>query len=563
MNRFRNLKISKMLTIGFGIVIILSSIIIISAIFSIQSVSKNTENMYKQPYKASDLMWEIRKEIISVERTLYKGIVTESDEESKAAVDSNTASAQTISDDMAQLENILTTSEQKEKLAQVNTLLTNGSSIRKEINENILSNNNAEAFRIIKEEYTPVFDEIVTDVLELAAMVSDDAQGFVESSRRSALIVIAVMVILLLIGILMAVMVTLRITKEITQPLNEVMAGIQAVSQGDLSVEIGYESKNELGVLAECTRNTMKELRKYIRVQSYILDNIAKKDMTVTVDADFKGEFIPIQEALKKILVFLNDTFHKTREAVDQVNKASEQVADISQSLASEATQQAAATEEITATVNVVTENVEKNAKNAKNVNEISNESVAKIEEGNQCMANLLAAMSEIESQSNEISNIIKVINDIAAQTNLLSLNASIEAARAGEHGKGFAVVAGEIGNLAAESAQAAKNIANLIHSSITAIQNGSQLADETAEVLKNIVGSVEETSDLVGEISEASEKQAQSLESILTGVSAVADGSSNNSASAQETSASSEELLAQAQSLKELLEQYKLRDKR
>lgn len=563
MNKFKNMKISKMLTAGFGVIIVLSSIIIISAIFSIRNVSKNTENMYKKPYKASDLMWEIRKEIISVERSLYKGIATSSDEESKAAVDSNTASAQTISNNMAELKELFTSADKKEMLAQIEGLLSEGSAVRAKVNDLILANNNAEAYNIIINEYTPIFDNIVTDVLQLADVVADDAQGFVSDSQRSALTVIVVMALLLVFGIIIAVGVTAKITKAVTEPINAVMEGIQAVSEGDLSVDINYESENELGVLADCTRNTIVELRKYIKVQTYILQNIARKDMTVTVDADFKGDFFPIQEALKEILLFLNETFHRTKDAVSQVNKASEQVADIAQNLASGATEQAAATEEITATVNVVTENVEKNAKNARNVNDISDESVTRIEEGNQCMANLLGAMGEIEAQSNEISNIIKVINDIAAQTNLLSLNASIEAARAGEHGKGFAVVAGEIGNLASESAQAAKNIANLINSSITSIQKGSTLADETAEVLKSIVSSVEETSELVGQISEASGQQAESLENILAGVSAVADSSTNNSDSAQEASASSEELLAQAQSLQELLNQYKLAERK
>lgn len=563
MNKFKNMKISKMLIAGFGVIIVLSSIIIISAIFSIRNVSKNTENMYKKPYKASDLMWEIRKEIISVERSLYKGIATSSDEESKAAVDSNTASAQTISNNMAELKELFTSADKKEMLAQIEGLLSEGSAVRAKVNELILANNNAEAYNIIINEYTPIFDNIVTDVLQLADVVADDAEGFVSDSQRSALTVIVVMALLLVFGMIIAVGVTAKITKAVTEPINAVMEGIQAVSEGDLSVDINYESENELGVLADCTRNTIVELRKYIKVQTYILQNIARKDMTVTVDADFKGDFFPIQEALKEILLFLNETFHRTKDAVSQVNKASEQVADIAQNLASGATEQAAATEEITATVNVVTENVEKNAKNARNVNDISDESVTRIEEGNQCMANLLGAMGEIEAQSNEISNIIKVINDIAAQTNLLSLNASIEAARAGEHGKGFAVVAGEIGNLASESAQAAKNIANLINSSITSIQKGSTLADETAEVLKSIVSSVEKTSELVGQISEASGQQAESLENILAGVSAVADSSTNNSDSAQEASASSEELLAQAQSLQELLNQYKLAERK
>lgn len=561
MKKLKDMKIKSMLLTGFGSIIILSAIIIIFSILSINNVSKNTDDMYNKPYTANDLMWEIRKEIISVEAMLYRGIAAASAEESKAAIDSNLVSAEAISRDMQQLADLFTDADEKAMLDEIQTLLSQGSGFRTQINELILADKNAEALEVITNDYQPVFGQITAKVLSLSEAVSEDAVNFVDKSHRITFSVITFMLALLIIGIVVAVFIAGKITKTITEPIQIVMTGIQAVSEGNLSVEIPYESQNELGVLADCTRNTIRDLKHYIVVQTDVLQHIAQKDMTVTINSEFKGEFHPMKDALEEILVFMNYMLSRTREAVNQVTQASGQVAEISQSLASEATEQASATEEISATVAVVTENVDHNAENAKNVSGISSESVAKIEEGNECMEKLLAAMEEIGNQSNQISNIIQVIDDIASQTNLLALNASIEAARAGEHGKGFAVVAGEIGNLASESAKAAKNITELINSSLLAIKKGAALTDETAEVLQSVVSSVEKTSTLVEEISEACSSQAQSLEEISNGVNSIAANSGNTSASAEEASAASEELLAQAHTLEEMLAQYKLKN--
>lgn len=559
MKKIKNMKIKKLLLFGFGSIILLSTIIIICSILSIRNVSKNVQDMYNKPYQANDLMWGIRRELVSIERMLYKGLATIEEAESKAAIDSTNESIVIINENIQKLEDMFVSEDKIKLFDEIKALLSEGSALRSTVGELIIENKNEEALTLIKNEYSVVFDNAVNKVVTLSNLVKEDATGFVETSSRSSTFVILFMLVALIIGIIFSIIITTVTTKIIVVPISEVMKGIQAISEGNLGERIVYESRNEFGILAECARNTMKELKNYIDSETYVLQRLASKDMTVKLEEDFKGDFKPIKDAFEEIIIFLNDMLHKTREAAIQVHAASSQVAEISQNLASEATEEAAATEEISATVNAVTDNVEKNAKNAENVNEISNESVTMIEQGNECMDKLVVAIQDISKQSNQISSIIQVIDDIASQTNLLALNASIEAARAGEHGKGFAVVAGEIGNLASESAKAARNITDLIQTSLSAVENGTQLADETAGVLKEIVNSVEKTSNLVSEISSACNEQAASLENILNGVNAVAEGSSNNSASATEASAASEELLAQAQVLQEMLDLYKL----
>ena len=238
-------------------------------------------------------------------------------------------------------------------------------------------------------------------------------------------------------------------------------------------------------------------------------------------------------------------------EGADQVSAGSVQVSSASQSLAQGASEQAAGIEETSSSIEEMSSMTRHNAENANQANALMAETTQVVDEANRSMGELTKSMIDISSASEETAKIIKTIDEIAFQTNLLALNAAVEAARAGEAGAGFAVVADEVRNLAMRAADAARNTANLIESTVMKIKNGSELVAKTNNAFARVATGTRKMGELVGEISAASNEQSQGIEQINKAVSEMDKVVQKNAASAEETSSASEEMNAQAEEMK------------
>ena len=297
-----------------------------------------------------------------------------------------------------------------------------------------------------------------------------------------------------------------------------------------------------------------------VKEASEVLREMSKGNLDTGVKGDYKGDHAEIKNSLNDTIKTLNNVLGDINSASEQVAAGARQVSDSSQALSQGSTEQAGSIQQVTASVNEVAEQTKQNAISANQANQLALTAKENAITGNSQMQEMLKAMVEINESSTNISKIIKVIDEIAFQTNILALNAAVEAARAGQHGKGFAVVAEEVRNLAARSANAARETTALIEGSIKKVEVGTAITSETAKALNKIVGDIAKVTELVGNIATASNEQANGISQINDAIAQVSVVIQNNSATAEEGAAASEELSGQSEILRDMVSKFKLR---
>lgn len=375
-----------------------------------------------------------------------------------------------------------------------------------------------------------------------------------EANTKTARWLTSALVLFSVFGAGTAVFLGLKISKMISQPIGQVVDAADRIALGHVDVEIGnIHSEDETGQLANAFTKMIDSIRKQAEAADRISNGDFTKEVPLRSDEDILGL------ALRRIRKDLNQTLLLINDASDQVNVGADQVSAGAQALASGAAEQAAAVEELNASISSVSGQAEQNAQNVQRAAVYVRETESGASESNEYMQQLNRAMKEIGIASDKISSITKVIEDIAFQTNILALNAAVESARAGDAGKGFAVVADEVRSLAAKSAEAAKQTAELIRRSVTSVAEGEKLADDTAKVLKAVAEKAKLVEQVIEEVEESSSQQVQMIEQINQGLSQVSAVIQTNAATAEESSSSSEELAAQAQMLQKEVGKFRL----
>jgi len=313
-------------------------------------------------------------------------------------------------------------------------------------------------------------------------------------------------------------------------------------------------------ILAFFTLRTIFDIRRQLNGMRETMESASEKlDLTLRVDASRRDEIGMTARAFNHLVENVSLSLSKVEASAQSVSSASAQISAGNEDLSSRTEEQAASLEQTAASMSELSETVRQTAENtrlasqlAKNAHEISEDSAGRVR-------TLLSTMGDIRGSSAKITDIIALIEGIAFQTNILALNAAVEAARAGEQGRGFAVVAGEVRSLAQRSSSSAREIKELIESSMGFVEAGSAQAEGVGENMSRMNDAVRQVTDLVDEISVAASEQSQGIGQVHQAVNQMDDVTQQNAALVEEASAASRSLMEQAAALNQLVNTFTL----
>lgn len=559
--KLKDMKIKNSILLGYVLTIGVSLLLIIICLVASRQQQRNFDQIMDKYVYANERVTTIRLNANIAARnvreiTLFPG--TETSAKLRTRIDEV---LELVDEDLDELDRVNPVRDGTivDYIAKVRAWQSDAENILVALDEN----RPKDAKEMIDKECGPSLNEMATAGqavdATLTKMVDTVRKEQEDQNTQTILFIIFVMVI---VFILLVIFIRVLI-RSVDMPVQEVRNALMGFSEGNMDVPVDYESKNELGDMCEALRSSQDTLKEVISDQCYCLEEMAHNNFAVKseIPEKYVGEFSSVIDSMRGIRNSLNGAFHQIQDSATEVEAGAEQVSAGAQCLSQGATEQASSVEELSASLSEVSNQVFINSENAKKANALATDSGQVAKSTLSDMGNMIAAMHEISSTSEDIRKVIKVIDDIAFQTNILALNAAVEAARAGAAGKGFAVVADEVRNLAGKSAEAAKNTTALIESSIAAVERGEGIANKTNEAFEDLAVKVEEVVSTVNEISAASAEQADGIQQITIGVEQISAAIQTSSATSEESAATSEQLSRQAATLRELVAQFKLLD--
>lgn len=549
----KDLKLSKKLILGLGIMMAVSTAMMITAIINLHSVGGLVNKLYESPFTVSTQSITLQKEIQNMGREI-RGMVLYED---PSYLDSVLASSARARENLALVEKRFLGDQQL--IQDMYQSLDEIESAGREINHFVANGSIEEAKRNVDIDFRPVMksgmeiSQMIVDFALNQALEFNENAGLTLKNATTLLLILLVVIVFLCMGICIV------LSGAVIRPVSQITAAAEKLAEGMLNIEIPYHSKDEVGILAEAFRKMSGSLKAVIQDIDQQLGAMSNGDFTTSPQAEYTGDYTSIKSALINIRKSLAHTLNEINQSADQVYSSSSQVSDGSQALSQGAAEQAGSIEELAAAINEISFQVKETAANTEDARLLTAKAGEQVSASNRQMEEMLSAMREISEKTEQIRVINNTVEGIAFQTNLLALNAAVEAARAGEAGKGFAVVANEIRRLAEKSSKAAKSTSALIDGTVQTVVRGQKITDATAASLRGVVESTKAVLYTVKKIDAAAKYQACSIVQVTQGIHLISGVVQNNSATSEEAAAASEELNAQAQILKGLASQFKI----
>jgi methyl-accepting chemotaxis protein len=362
----------------------------------------------------------------------------------------------------------------------------------------------------------PSADAYMAGQAQFVALQERLTAGVLTAAEQDAEMAVLLNLGLAVVALVMSILISLSLTRSITTPLRSAIAFADKIAHGDLTHRMQIQRGDEIGDL-------IKSLNE-------------------------------MQSALLRVI-------GEIRHAGDGINLAASEIAMGNQDLSSRTEQSASSLEETASSMEQLTATVRQSADSARQANQLASGAAEVAARGGAVVGQVVHTMNDINQSSQRISDIISVIDGIAFQTNILALNAAVEAARAGEQGRGFAVVAGEVRTLAQRSAQAAKEIKELISASVGRVQDGSRLVEEAGTTMAEIVSSVQRVTDIIGEISAAASEQSDGISQVNVAISQLDQMTQQNAALVEQSAAAAQSMRDQTQRLTQAIAAFRTGD--
>ncbi len=377
-----------------------------------------------------------------------------------------------------------------------------------------LSQADTQAFSQLRQRMEEPQDALEASLTEFVHYAGDRGEtlvdGYAAMEGRFGVIGLAILVL----SVLMTALIYLALRRLLVLPLRQAVTDLERIAEADLSREIRVQGRNEIGQLFAAMR-------------------------------DMQGN--------------LGAIVGDVRQGSDAIHGRAREISRGNADLSSRTEQQAASLEETASSMEELTATVRQNADNSRQASGLAQEAASTAERGGEVVQQVVQTMHGIAGSSQKVADITGVIDSIAFQTNILALNASVEAARAGEQGRGFAVVAGEVRQLASRSADAAKEIKELIDGSVTQVQQGSALVEQAGSTMEEVVASVRRVTDIMDEISAASQEQSDGIEQVGQAVGQMDQVTQQNASLVQEAASAAAELEEQATRLEQAVAVFRL----
>jgi len=515
MKWFLNLKVGSKLLLSFLIVAVITCIVGAVGIFNLYSIAQEDTKLYEY-YTVPLQQMGLAAEAYQKSRVSARDVFLNKDSDIRnASIKRFGDNVQTLKDETAKVGPTLVSEQGKQVFNTLQNTIAEYEPYARNLFVMVQAGQIEQANQLMQTKGVEIAGTMQASLDKLSELKVDLAKQKAEDNKSAADQAIMLMIAFAFTAVILAIGLGFFIARAISRPVKEMVTVASQIADGNLNVEVAVNTRDELGDLG-----------------------MAFNSMTENINRAISG---------------IND-------AAEQVSSGAQHIAASGEALSQGATEQASSIEEVTSAITQVASQTKDNALNANQANELAVSAKDQAVRGNSQMQQMVNAMTEINESSSNISKIIKVIDEIAFQTNILALNAAVEAARAGQHGKGFAVVAEEVRNLAARSANAAKETTAMIEGSIKKVDAGMKIAIDTATALEGIVGSVSKAATLVGGIAAASTEQATAISQVNQAINQISQVVQTNSATAEESASASEELSSQAEIMKHNVSIFKLK---